>query len=96
MYPEVGYDLPITVALVKRELDSMNIPYTEKYGKGSVVAYINPDKTDFTIGIRADMDALKMTEESVGKYADITVLDKGYNVATTFVNGEEYKNILDY
>lgn len=33
MYPEVGYDLPITVALVKRELDSMNIPYTEKYGK---------------------------------------------------------------
>lgn len=33
---------------------------------------------------------------SVGKYADITVLDKGYNVATTFVNGEEYKNILDY
>ena len=62
MYPEVDYDLPKTVALVKRELDAMGIPYTEKYGKGSVVGYINPDKTDFTIGIRADMDALRMTE----------------------------------
>ena len=68
MYPEVDYDLPKTVALVKRELDNMNIPYTEKYGKGSVAAYINPDKTDFTIGIRADMDALKMTEENDCEY----------------------------
>ena len=38
MYPEVDYDLPKTVALVKRELDSMGISYTEKYGKGSLVA----------------------------------------------------------
>lgn len=64
MYPEVDYDLPKTVALVKRELDAMGIPYTEKYGKGSVVGYINPDKTSFTIGIRADMDALRMQEQN--------------------------------
>lgn len=64
MYPEVDYDLPKTVALVKRELDAMGIPYTEKYGKGSVVGYINPDKTNFTIGIRADMDALRMQEQN--------------------------------
>ncbi len=64
MYPEVDYDLPKTVALVKRELESMGIPYTEKYGKGSIVGYINPGKTDFTIGIRADMDALRMTEQN--------------------------------
>lgn len=32
------------------------------------MAYINPDKTDFTIGIRADMDALKMTEENDCEY----------------------------
>lgn len=68
MYPEVDYDLPKTVALVKRELDSIGIPYTEKYGKGSVVGYINPDKTDFTIGIRADMDALNMHEENDIEY----------------------------
>lgn len=64
MYPEVDYDLPKTVALVKRELEAMGIPYTEKYGKGSVVGYINPDKTNFTIGIRADMDALRMQEKN--------------------------------
>ena len=68
MYPEVDYDLPKTVALVKRELDSMGISYTEKYGKGSLVAYINPDKDAFTIGIRADMDALRMTEANDCEY----------------------------
>ena len=68
MYPEVDYDLPKTIALVKRELDAMGIPYTEKYGQGSVVGYINPDKSDFTIGIRADMDALRMTEANDCEY----------------------------
>lgn len=68
MYPEVDFDLPKTVALVKRELDSLGIPYTEKYGKGSVVGYINPDKSGFTIGIRAELDALKMNEKNDCEY----------------------------
>ena len=63
-YPEVGFELPKTVALVKRELDKMGISYTEKYGKSSVVATINPEKKDFTIGIRADMDALLINEKT--------------------------------
>lgn len=61
-YPEVDFDLPKTVAVVKRELDAIGIPYTEKYGKGSVVGYINPEKEGFTIAIRADMDALRLQE----------------------------------
>ena len=61
-YPEVDFDLPKTVALVERELDVIGIPYTEKYGKGSVVGYINPEKEGFTIAIRADMDALRLCE----------------------------------
>ena len=61
-YPEVDFDLPKTVAVVERELDAMGIPYTEKYGKGSVVGYINPEKEGFTIAIRADMDALRLVE----------------------------------
>lgn len=64
MYPEVDFDLPRTVALVKRELESMDIPYTEKYGKSSVVGVINPEKQGFTIGIRADMDALNILEKT--------------------------------
>ena len=63
-YPEIGFDLPKTIAVVKRELDKLGIEYTEEYGKSSVVATINPDKKDFTIGIRADMDALPIQEKT--------------------------------
>lgn len=62
MYPEIDFDLPKTVALIKRELEAMGVPYTEQYGEGSVVGYINPDSQGFTIAIRADTDALKLNE----------------------------------
>ena len=32
---------------VERELEAIEIPYTEKDGEGSVVGYINPDKEGF-------------------------------------------------
>ena len=63
-YPEIGFDLPKTIAVVKRELDKLGIEYTEKYGESSVVATINPKKNHFTIGIRADMDALLINEKN--------------------------------
>jgi len=62
-YPEVDFNLQKTVAVVKRELDAIGISYTEKYGEGSVVGYINPEKENFTIAIRADMDALRLQEK---------------------------------
>ena len=68
MQPEVGFDLANTIALVKEELDKMGIVYTEKYGKSSVVATINPEIEDFTIGIRADMDALLIEEKNDVEY----------------------------
>ena len=43
-YPEIDFELPKTIALVKAELDKLGIPYTEEFGESSVVAYINPDK----------------------------------------------------
>ena len=63
-YPEIGFDLPKTIALVKRELESLGIEYSEEYGESSVVATINPHKSHFTIGIRADMDALLIEEKT--------------------------------
>ena len=63
-YPEIGFDLPKTVALVKAELEKLGIEYTEGYGESSVVGIINPGKKDFTIGIRADMDALLIDEKT--------------------------------
>lgn len=63
MYPEISFDLERTLAFLKSELDKMGVEYTEKYGKSSIVATINPEK-DFTIGIRADIDALPIIEEN--------------------------------
>ena len=68
-YPELEFDLPRTLAVVRRELDALGIPYTEKYGRSSIVGYLNPDCKDFTIGIRADMDALPLTEKTDLPYA---------------------------
>ena len=68
-YPELRFDLPRTLAVVRRELDALGIPYTEKYGKSSIVGYLNPDCKEFTIGIRADMDALPLTEKTDLPYA---------------------------
>jgi len=62
MYPELGYDLPKTLAVVHRELGAMGLTYTDKYCESSVVSVINPGKA-FTIALRADMDALPIQEE---------------------------------
>ena len=43
-FPEIGYDLPRTLAIVKRELEKLGLSYTEEYGKSSVVSYITPQK----------------------------------------------------
>jgi metal-dependent amidase/aminoacylase/carboxypeptidase family protein len=65
--PEIGFDLPRTLAIVKRELDEMGVSYTEKFGTSSVVAVINDDKA-FTIALRGDMDGLPITEAGSNPY----------------------------
>ena len=62
--PEIGFDLPKTLAVVHRELDQMGISYTDKWGRSSVVGYIGPENAPFTIGLRGDMDALPIQEEN--------------------------------
>lgn len=69
MYPEVAFDLPRTLALIRRELDAMDILYVETYGKSSIVAYINPECKNFSVGLRADTDALPLTEKTDLPYA---------------------------
>ncbi|MBQ9964232.1 MAG: amidohydrolase [Clostridia bacterium] len=62
--PELEFDLPKTVAIVKQELTALNIPYTEKFGTGSVVGTIGPADAKYCIAIRADMDALPVQEQN--------------------------------
>lgn len=64
MYPELGFELPNTLALIRRELDAMGIEYTEEYGKSSITAFINKECRGFSIGLRADTDALPIMEEN--------------------------------
>ncbi len=67
-FPEIGFELSRTLSLVRSELDKMKVEYTEAYGKSSLVATVNPEKSNFTIGIRADMDALPITETNDVEY----------------------------
>lgn len=60
--PELGFDLFETVKIVKDELEILGIPYTEKYGKSSIVLEIG--KGERCVAIRADMDALPIEEKS--------------------------------
>lgn len=61
-YPEVGFDLERTAALVSGELDKIGIINTDRYGKCSVVAEIGQGEE--ILAIRADMDALPVEEKT--------------------------------
>ena len=68
MYPELKWDLPMTTALVKEELERAGIPYVaDAYGPNTIVATINPHLAGFTIGLRGDMDALPIEENNLDK-----------------------------
>ncbi|MBQ1256812.1 MAG: amidohydrolase [Clostridia bacterium] len=62
MHPELGYDLPCTLAIIRRELEKLGISYSEEYGKSGIVATINPDAPGKALAIRADIDALPIQE----------------------------------
>ena len=62
-HPEVGFELPKTLEIIKRELDRLGIPYTDKYGKSSLVGTIAKGRGK-VIALRADIDALPIKEET--------------------------------
>lgn len=61
--PEIGFDLPKTLAIIRRELDAIGLPYTERFGTSSIVATLNEGKRK-TIALRADTDALPVQEQT--------------------------------
>lgn len=62
--PEIGMELPKTFAIIRRELDTLGIPYTEKWSDCSIVATLNEGVGTKTIAVRADNDGLPITEET--------------------------------
>lgn len=62
--PEVGFDLPNTLKFVDEKLTEMNVEHEVNNEKAYIVAWLNKDKEGKTLGVRADMDALPVKEES--------------------------------
>jgi len=65
--PEIGLVLPQTAAFVKARLDEMGISYTTYERHSGIVALIG-HKAGKTIALRADMDGLRINEESDFEY----------------------------
>ena len=66
--PEVGDVLPKTRAYVEDKLREYGIAFTENTHDSGLIAVINGDKPGRTIALRADMDALPITEENEVDY----------------------------
>ena len=64
--PEIGLQEYMTSKYIKDKLSSWNIQYEEGYSKTGVVAWIKGNKGNSkrSIGLRADFDALPMTEKN--------------------------------
>ena len=63
-YPELGLHLPVTQARVLTELDGLGLEITLGDGLSSVVAVLRGGRPGPAVLLRADMDALPVTEES--------------------------------
>lgn len=62
--PEIGGELPLTRAIVCRELDELGIPYRLNSNDDGLIAEINGCGEGKTIAFRADMDALHINEQT--------------------------------
>lgn len=67
--PEVGLILPLSQAVIIRELDAMGIPYRKNAFDSSIVAWIEGARPGRTVALRADFDALPIGEETGVDYA---------------------------
>lgn len=67
--PEVGLQLPETSAYVANVLDRLDIPYVRSEKDSSIIATLKGGKPGKTVALRADMDALPITEATGVEYA---------------------------
>ena len=67
-HPETGFDLAYTLEYVRRELEQMGLK-PQACGKAGLVVCLGGKKEGKTILLRADMDALPVTEEADVEFA---------------------------
>ncbi|MDA0837009.1 MAG: amidohydrolase [Planctomycetota bacterium] len=71
-HPQLGFEETYASAAVQEELRKIDIPFQHGLGKTGVVGWIVPegaDRASGAIGLRADMDALPILEETGLPYA---------------------------
>src|SRR5579872_3879111 len=67
--PELSLQEKATSAFVQQKLTELGIPFTAGIGGHGVVATLSRGTTEARIGLRADMDALPITETTGLPYA---------------------------
>ena len=70
--PELAFHEFETSALVKRELERMQVPYEESPCRPGIVAVVDSGKPGKLLMLRADMDALPVQEKTGLPYASKT------------------------
>lgn len=70
-HPELSFEEYKTSHYIKDFLKENKIPYTDGYVKTGIVAVIKGNKPGKTIALRADFDALPITENSTKEYCSI-------------------------
>lgn len=70
MHPELSYQEHETTKKITEELESMGIPYeiSEEEPKTGVIAWIEGKEPGRVVGLRADIDALNVTEQTDVEY----------------------------
>ena len=61
--PEIGFDLPKSLAIIRRELANIGLPYREDVGRSCIIATLNEGVGSQTIAFRADFDGLPIEEK---------------------------------
>ena len=64
MYPELGMEEFRTSEMIGKYLEELNIPFKKGIANTGVVGLIEVDGAETTVALRADMDALPITEEN--------------------------------
>jgi len=63
-HPELSFKEVNTAKRIAQELDKIGIPYHSGVGETGIVAIVNGDSSGPTIGIRAELDALPIQEQT--------------------------------
>src|SRR5262245_59532609 len=70
-HPELGYHEQRTSDLIARSLTDWGIPVHRGLGRTGVVGIVKNGNTNRAVGLRADMDALPVTERNTFAHASV-------------------------